>query len=170
MPYALPRFITMRPWRRQRYSQTPLALGTLALGVILGGLAFTTALPAAAEPVTTPTLPDGVYAFGEMPEAGQLGTTYMVLEINDQRTVGGFYQPQSSFDCFHGEITDQAMQLTIQSSYEQADYDWSIALITQEHVATQGQVSGHVVPQGFHALPELSNTDHSVLQTCQSVL
>ena len=44
---------------------------------------------------------NGVYLYGQSPEPEQVGSAYAVMEIVENRAVGAFYMPQSSFDCFY---------------------------------------------------------------------
>lgn len=111
-------------------------------------------------------LTDGIYVFGESPEAGQLGTTYMVMAVEAGQIVGGFYQPSSSFDCFHGEVAQQELALTVIDSYNQTEHPFALALESNTAVAAPEALADEWVPSGFHAIAELSDTDHHVLQVC----
>lgn len=151
----------------QASAKRPLSLVALLFGVFLGlaPLAPTTAL---ASEVTGEPLADGVYAFGDHPEANQIGSTYLVMAVNNGDVVGGFYQPASSFDCFNGQIVGQTLDLTVVNSYEQTEHPFSLAMEANDAVASQAGGATQWVPAGFHALAELSETDHTVLQVCQA--
>lgn len=151
----------------QAAAKRPLSLVALVLGLFLGlaPLATTAALASA---VTGEPLADGVYAFGDRPEADQIGATYMVMAVNNGDVVGGFYQPASSFDCFSGQIAGQTLDLTVVNSYEQTEHPFSLAMEANDPVASQAGGVTQWVPTGFHALTELSDTDRTVLQVCQA--
>ncbi|NEQ43650.1 MAG: hypothetical protein F6K00_08860 [Leptolyngbya sp. SIOISBB] len=142
----------------------PLAIAALSVSLIAGSLSLTAA-PVTANPSQS-NVPNGVYVFGESPTAGQLGTTYMVMQVSADRVTGGFYQPSSSFDCFHGEITGTEMALTVIDSYAQTAHPFALALESGTAVASSEAIAGEWVPSGFYSLPELSATDHEVLQMC----
>lgn len=154
-----------------RVIKRPLLLLALGLGLTVGALPF--AAPAIA---TTPTeistglgLEDGTYAFGEVPEAGQLGTTYMILRVQSQTVMGAFYQPSSSFDCFHGSVENQRLTLTVLDSYGQTRYPYALPLeMRDSQVASSTGVVSTLVPRGLYPLPSLSELDHRILATCQA--
>lgn len=167
MSFASPLSFTVHPglvsagptWLRRS-----LKIAALSLSLMAGALALS-ASPSTAN-ASSGTLPDGVYVFGESPTAGQLGTTYMVMQVSADAVTGGFYQPASSFDCFHGEINGSEMALTVIDSYAQTSHPFALALENNAAVASSNAIAGEWVPSGFYALPELSTTDREVLQTC----
>ncbi|NER78036.1 MAG: hypothetical protein F6K42_00330 [Leptolyngbya sp. SIO1D8] len=153
-----------------RCIKRPLMLLVLSVGLLLGSLPFvaTTATASNSEPQVTPGLADGIYSFGESPEAGQTGSTYMVLSVQSQQVVGAFYQPSSSFDCFYGQVTGNELTLTVVDSYDQTQYPYALALDASSQIASQDSGANALVPSGFYPLAELSDLDHSILSTCQS--
>ena len=151
----------------QASAKRPLFLGALVFGMFLGLAPLTTTAVLASE-VTGEPLADGVYAFGDSPEADQIGATYMVMAVYNGDEVGGFYQPASSFDCFSGQVAGQTLDLTEVNSYEQTEHPISLAMEANDSVASQAGGVTQWVPTGFYALAELSDTDHTVLQVCQA--
>lgn len=149
---------TAKAWWR------PLAIAALGCSLIASAVGLAANPVAASEP--REKLTDGVYVFGESPTAGQIGTTYMVMQVDDNRVSGGFYQPSSSFDCFYGEIADSEMALTVVDSYAQTEHPFALALESQTSVASQTAIAGEWVPSGFHPIADVSTTDREVLQTC----
>ena len=76
--------------------------------------------------------------------------------------------PQSSFDCFHGEISGKQLELTVLDSYEQTTYEYSLPIQPQsELVAGQGAAALSIA--GLKPIGELSNLDRRILRTCQQV-
>lgn len=142
-----------------------LALLAIAASLVVGVTRSATAAETQAD--STP-LSDGVYAYGESNEAGQIGATYMVVEVQGGHAVGGFYQPSSSFDCFQGQVVGNELELVVTNSYEQTTHPYSLALESRGAVATQNSSVEQLVPSGFYRMGALSETDRSVLQTCQA--
>ncbi|MCD8485839.1 MAG: hypothetical protein LRZ84_03565 [Desertifilum sp.] len=116
------------------------------------------------------TLGNGTYLYGQSAEPDQLGNAYMVFEVQDNRVVGAFYMPHSSFDCFHGTLTAQEMALTVIDSYEQIAHPYSIALEQQfPNTADRNQPGAATFGlQGFHQISTVSANDQRMLQVCQS--
>lgn len=152
-------------------AQRPARLLTFALGLTLGTL---TALSAIAPPATAQTNDlagsnDGIYVFGEAAEAGQIGATYMVMNVQAEKIVGAFYQPSSSFDCFHGELQGNSIALTVINSYDQSTHPFTVALQTTNQVASQTGAVSNLVPEGFYELSQVSTLDADILATCQAL-
>ena len=154
-----------------RFVKRPLLFLGLSAGLWLGAFPFTstTAVASSVEASTSSRLGDGTYVFGESPEVGQFGVTYMVFSVQSQQIVGAFYQPSSSFDCFHGEIVGNEMALTVVDSYSQTPHPYALALDTSGQSASQDGTVGAFVPRGFHPIAELSDVDQDVLAMCQTV-
>lgn len=153
-----------------RLIKRPLLFLALSLGVLLGALPFapTVAMASSPEISTSARLGDGTYVFGESPEVGQFGVTYMVFRVQSQQIIGAFYQPSSSFDCFHGEIAGNELALTVVDSYSQTPHPYALALDTSSQAASQDGTAGAFVPRGFHPIAELSDVDQNILATCQT--
>lgn len=126
-------------------------------------------LDATASPYTVqPVMPDGIYLYGQSPNAEQVGSTYMVFEVNRDRVVGAFYMPQSSFDCFQGEVQPNQMQLTVLDSYEQMSYSYALAMQPDAPLADASRttLTPTTLP-GYHSLNRLGDRDHQILATCK---
>lgn len=131
------------------------------------------ALPSASiaqEPQTTRSgLADGVYVFGESPVPNQAGVTYTVLSVENGQTIGAFYQPNSSFDCYSGQVTANQLAVNIVNSYEQTIYPYEIALASSS-VLTAGNAAPDNTLEGFHRIDTISDLDQNVLAVCQADL
>jgi hypothetical protein len=116
------------------------------------------------------TFPEnGIYLYGQVPEANQIGVSYAVMEINEQSAVGAFYMPHSSFDCFYGEVAAQQLNLTIINSYGQEAYAYSMPMTQQTTVASaDGTPVSVPVLDGYHPIEQLSDVDHQILSTCRA--
>lgn len=112
--------------------------------------------------------PNQTYLFGQSAEAAQVGATYMVFTMQGQEVVGAFYMPQSSFDCFRGEVVGEQLALNITNSYDQTTYAYEVALASNAVVAGTDAAAPFGL-EGFHAIETLSETDQQVLSTCQAI-
>lgn len=164
--------------------EKPLAGLGLAVGLLVSGLSYpsqgaeaptvaresrVTEATALAGASNRRPLADGVYLYGQSPQPDQLGSAYLVFQVNNSRVVGAFYMPASSFDCFYGEVEESQLALTVVDSYEQTRYPYGIALESGSSVAAVG--NGQVNPvslQGYHTISNLSETDENILSVCQS--
>ncbi len=99
---------------------------------------------------TQPTLLNGVYLYGKTPQPEQAQAEYFVFRVQDKKVVGAFYMPQSSFDCFRGDLKAKQLDLTVVTSYEQQAYDHTLSL------------------NAYHPIAQVSNNDHRMLEACQS--
>lgn len=149
--------------RRQR-----LALGSLIIGLTLA--MPTVALASAVAPNTSASAPlaEGHYLYGESSTPETLGASYMVFQVSQQQVVGAFYQPFSSFDCFHGSVSANRMALTVIDSYDQTAHPYSLAMVPGAAIASAGNVAPNnaIRPSGFYAIPDLSENDQAMLNTC----
>ncbi|NJN04525.1 MAG: hypothetical protein HC873_00710 [Leptolyngbyaceae cyanobacterium SL_1_1] len=113
-------------------------------------------------------LADGIYLFGRSPQPDQIGAEYLVFEVRGQHTVGAFYMPSSSFDCFHGEVQPDRLLLNIMGSYDQPASDYAIALQPESNLSASEL--GAIAPAslaGYYEISNLSQGDRNLLATCQ---
>lgn len=113
------------------------------------------------------------YLFGQVPQPDQIGQGYVVLERTGDRVYGALYYPSSSFDCFEGQVQGDEVAMTVINSYDSADtYPYSLAMAEGPAVAAS-DASGELVPfglEGFHAIGNLSENDHRMLDVCRGVV
>ncbi len=143
-----------------------------AKAALLAIAAIGLALPSASiaqerQTATRSGLTDGVYVFGESPVPNQAGVTYTVLSVENGQTVGAFYQPNSSFDCYSGQVTANRLAVNIVNSYEQTVYPYAIALAS-DGVVTAGNGAPTNTLEGFHRIDTISDIDQNVLAVCQT--
>lgn len=135
----------------------------LTLGLILS------AGIAKANPVeSTTSIPDGRYLYGESAQPDQIGQAYLVFEAVDGQVQGAFYMPHSSFDCFSGDLSNQALHLTLVDSYDRTTWDYSIPVDRQAVVASADTVQLPMLLQGYHQISTLSDNDARILDTCRA--
>lgn len=121
-----------------------------------------------AQPAAQP-LADGVYLYGQAPQAEQIGSAYMVFEVNQGKVVGAFYMPSSSFDCFYGEFHADRLALNVIDSYEQSVHPYAIALQPGDNVAMAGpETLAPVSLEGYHPINTVSANDRRILSTCKA--
>ena len=112
---------------------------------------------------------DGVYLYGQSPEPGQMGSTYLVFEVRNQQTVGAFYLPSSSFDCFHGELQPDRLLLTVVDSYDHTTHPYAVPLqIDQPVAASSFRATPPVSLVGYYPIESISAMDYQLLSTCQA--
>lgn len=114
-------------------------------------------------------LEDGIYLFGQSPQRDQIGSSYAIFSIANNQTVGAFYQPNSSFDCFFGHVRPDHMALSVVDSYEQSVHPYAIALTTDSSL-TAGSGAPVYTLQGFHRIENVSDQDISILAICEADL
>lgn len=112
-------------------------------------------------------LSDGVYLYGQTAEPGQIGSEYLVFEVQQDRVVGATYLPRSEFSCFTGDINSQRMALSIVDPYSQAVYPYSVAIEESSSVAAAGSQIPHSVGLiGYQKVSEISDNDRRMLNVC----
>jgi len=164
------------------FSKNPL----LNLGLVVSvGLVTTSASPLLAKGLETVNLKeqtetatssfatileDGIHLYGETSEPNQIGKEYFVFEVNSGDVTGVVYYPRSEFACVYGKMNSQQMNLTLIDPFEQAPYNYSVALQDQSLVASAfGQAPGSSVElEGYHRVREVSDNDLRMLNECRS--
>lgn len=156
---------SQQPTRLQRIRLALLAVG---LSVAAVGLSQRPAVSSTVMPQAPAVLEDGLYLFGESAERDQLGMTYAVLSVTGNRTVGAFYQPHSSFNCFTGEITPNQLSLDVVDSYTQTVHPYTVAVTAESAVVAGKSVATDKTLQGFHRIDTLAAQDTEILAVCQA--
>jgi hypothetical protein len=113
-------------------------------------------------------MPDGIYLYGQSPEAEQIGSSYVVFEVTQNQVVGALYMPSSSFDCFQGELYPNQMQLVVANSFDQQSYPYTVAVQHNASLADrQGTVSTAPTLSGYHSLATVSDNDQRIVALCK---
>ena len=158
-----------------------LSLSVLGLSFATVGVAQTSANPIADQPASQPVsqnstytedlsvLENGVYLFGQSPQRDQIGASYTIFSVSGNQTVGAFYQPNSSFDCFSGQVHPDRMALNVVDSYEQTVHPYAIALTTDSSL-TAGSAAPAYTLTGFHHIEDVSDQDLNILSVCEADL
>jgi hypothetical protein len=124
--------------------------------------------PTTLQPAQT-VMPDGTYLFGQSETPNEPGSDYIVFSVTNNQAIGAFYQPNSSFDCFSGEVSPSRFAVNITESYTQESYAYAIAM-TLDDTLTAGGGAGAYTLKGFHQLERLSDQDQNILAVCQADL
>lgn len=126
------------------------------------------------QPVETQALvfPEaGRYLFGQVPQRDQLGQGYIILETTGDEVFGAMYYPNSSFDCFQGQVQSGRLAMTVTNSYTQETYPYSIALVADTTVATPYPSALEPLSlEGFHSINSINDNDLRLLDTCQAMV
>jgi hypothetical protein len=174
-----PRSFFLNKFRQLQKPFGSLLLATGLLTIASAGFTRAAEVPATPAPVlqnqpvlqaiaSLPPIEDGTYLYGESATPQEIGSAYMVFEVNDRQVVGAFYMPSSSFDCFYGDIQANQLALTVTSSEDQQSYSYNVAMQTGGSVATAGNVS--VAPaeiEGYQRIATVSALDHQILAVCK---
>lgn len=112
-------------------------------------------------------LADGTYLFGQTAVPNELGMTYAVLSVEGNQTVGAFYQPRSSFDCFSGQISPSELSVDVVDSYNQTVHPYEIA-VSLDNSLVAGNAAGAYTLDGFYRIDEIGDRDRQMLAVCQA--
>lgn len=159
------------PWRTLvKQIEKPIAGLLLTMGLATSSVLLPVAGSKASDLSTGDTpLVDGVYVYGQSTEPNQMGSEYLVFEVNQGKVVGGFYMPRSSFDCFYGNVESSKLALTVIDSYEQTPHSYDVALQSEGSVAQAGgETAMPVGLEGYHRLDAMTEIDQQVLSTCRA--
>jgi hypothetical protein len=158
------------PWRTLvRKFQKPITGMFCAVGLAAVAAALPAQSSEAVDSAERSSIADGVYLYGQSAEPNQIGAEYLVFEVNRGVVVGGFYMPNSSFDCFSGTVEADQLALTVVDSYEQTRHPYAVALEASGDVALAGDDTiAPVGLEGYQRLANLSETDRHILATCKA--
>jgi hypothetical protein len=122
-----------------------------------------------AQNTDSPTLPNGTYLYGETSTPDQIGSAYMVFQVEDAQVTGAFYLPHSSFDCFQGQFQGDRLSLTVVDSYSQTPHDYSLAVQANQYLASATHsVAVPVQIDGYQPIAQVSENDQRMLETCKA--
>lgn len=147
------------------------------------------ALPPQSEEISVelkqPTVRNGVYLFNSSPQSTHnldladyghgsesQASEYIVLQLENNQVIGGFYQPLSEYSCFtgsfnfHGETLD--LWVSMPDTLDVYAYSVSIQLQTPvaSHPDAVGLPTNELVIQGAHRIVTLDQVSQDVLNDC----
>lgn len=114
-------------------------------------------------------LEDGTYLFGQSPQPNQIGSAYAVLSVENNQTVGAFYYPHSSFNCFSGQVLPDRLAVNVVDSYDQTTYPHEVALSVSDDLIAGSAAPAYTL-EGLHRIEALGAQDVEMLAVCEADL
>jgi hypothetical protein len=111
-------------------------------------------------------LADGIYLYGQSPQAEKIGQEYLVFRVQQGQVIGAFYMPQSEFSCFYGRVNNRSMDISIVDPYDNTVYAHSINLKPLTPIAEMSTNSVRMGLEGYHQITQVSDNDQRILNTC----
>jgi hypothetical protein len=122
-------------------------------------------------PGATTTMPDGVYLYGQSSTPEQIGKEYLVFEVRSGKVAGAVYMPASEFNCFHGTLESNQLNLSLVNPEDNTTQPYSIALEKTTQVAQAGgglASPNSVTLVGYHRIANMSKNDQRLLSSCKA--
>ncbi len=122
-------------------------------------------------PVASASMPDGVYLYGQSSTPEQIGKEYLIFEVRSGKIEGAVYMPASEFNCFHGTLGSDQLNLTLVNPEDNTGYSYSIALQKTTQVAQAGEhlaSPNSVSLEGYHRIDTVSKDDKQLLSSCKA--
>ncbi len=130
-----------------------------------------------------PTVRDGVYLFNSSLQSAHnldladygngsesQASEYIVLQLENNQVIGGFYQPLSEYSCFAGNFHGETLDLWVSMPDTSDVYTYSISIQLQTPVASHpgavGLPTNELVIQGAHRIVTLDQVSQNVLNEC----
>lgn len=124
---------------------------------------------------------DGIYLYSQSPQPNQIGKEYMVFEVRQGKITGAFYLPYSEFSCFSGTLNAGKLALMVANAPDIVEPDAAsspqnpqklAAISDRTYIGNDNSASVAypyaVALRNYYQLPNVSNSDHQILQTCKS--
>jgi len=121
-------------------------------------------------------LNNGVYLYGQSAKAEEIGKEYVVFEVRNGRVIGAVYQPRSEFNCFHGTLQAQRLNVTmVDPMVETADSTppekqpaTRVAAVGDYRGIDQVSVPYSVKLQDYRQIANVSANDKRILGMCKA--
>ncbi|MEM8639158.1 MAG: hypothetical protein AAGG51_10135 [Cyanobacteria bacterium P01_G01_bin.54] len=109
---------------------------------------------------------NGLHFYGQATEANQLGSDYLLYEVQGEQVTGVIFQPQSEYACFQGNVTTDALELAIADPFDGTVYPYTIAF---EHQTVQvaGTLHNLVTLAGLNAIATVGESEQELLAQCR---
>ncbi|MGA9377899.1 MAG: hypothetical protein WBV73_03920 [Phormidium sp.] len=173
----------------KKFKAVEISLATLML--IAGfSTAEVNAMPKKDTPTTTRTqvgqtrtstaasanLNNGVYLYGQSAKPEEIGKEYVVFEVRNGRVIGAVYMPRSEFNCFHGTVQAQRLNVTmVDPMVETADSTppekqpaTMVAAVGNYQGIDQVSVPYSVTLQNYRQIANVSDNDKRILGMCKA--
>lgn len=114
---------------------------------------------------------NGIYFYGKSPIRDQLGVEYLIFLVQNNKVVGAFYQVGSEFNCFHGDISQDQISLSVIDPYDNTVYPYSIALESSSTLASESNnLIKELALSGHHKIKDYNDHDLEMLDICRQDL
>ncbi|MDZ7956454.1 MAG: hypothetical protein RMY34_00845 [Aulosira sp. DedQUE10] len=124
---------------------------------------------AANVPISNVPKQNGVYLYGQSPEANQIGQGYIVFEKRQDKVSGALYMPNSEFSCFQGTVDRSGeLAMTVNGSADESSSN-EVATTNRLPSINEEELSSYpysVALQDYHQLKSISANDRRILQMC----
>ncbi|MHC5736754.1 hypothetical protein [Nostoc sp.] len=116
---------------------------------------------------------DGIYLYGQSPNANQLGQGYIIFQKQQAKVTGALYMPQSEFNCFQGTINPSGeLAMTVNSSSNEANSNQSNQVATSSRLPKinddeSNSYAYSLALQDFYRLNSITASDRRTLQMCK---
>ncbi|NJN74663.1 MAG: hypothetical protein HC799_18665 [Limnothrix sp. RL_2_0] len=147
----------------QQFQQSIHSTFAMPITLLLG-LSIAIVSPSAVLAQDTATT---TYLYGTTSTPEQIGHDYMVIQLLEENQVqGAFYQINSEFACFSGEIAEGALKLAVVDPYEQVAYDYEMNYQSTLVADNGDRPTTEFIPAGFQAINSLGELDRAILEQC----
>lgn len=130
--------------------QTSLAQKKV-VGADMGSFPSASTAASSSKSINNRSLNNGTYLYSESAKPEQIQQEYFVFEVKNNKVVGAFYMPHSSYDCFYGAMEAGKLDLNIISTYDEVTYPHLVNL------------------QDYQQIASVSSNDQQILSACKTV-
>jgi len=145
-------------------------LKTAPATTAIGSRTQKSAKEAANVPISNVPKQDGVYLYGQSPEANQIGQGYIIFKKRQDKVSGALYMPNSEFSCFQGTIDRSGeLAMTVNGSADESSSN-EVATSNRLPIINEEELSSYpysVALQDYHQLKSISANDQRILQMCK---
>lgn len=121
-------------------------------------------------------LNNGVYLYGQSAKPEEIGKEYVVFEVRNGRVIGAVYMPRSEFNCFHGTLQAQRLNVTMVDPMVETADSTPPERQPNDKVAAVGNYQGidrvsvpySVTLQNYRQIANVSDNDKRILGMCKA--
>ena len=117
--------------------------------------------------LSTNSIANGVYLYGESNRPDVIGKEYMIFETTRDRVIGAFYLPRSEFSCFYGDFKGSQLNLTIIDPF---DGQKSKSTLTYDRRGLSASKQPLMGQPSYQSLDKISQNDRRILGICKQQL
>jgi hypothetical protein len=151
------------------YQSSAKDLKTVPATRVIASKTQKSAKEAANVPISNVPKQNGVYLYGQSPQANQIGQGYIVFEKRQDKVNGALYMPNSEFSCFQGTIDRSGeLAMTVNGSADETNSN-EVATNNRLPSINEEELSSYpysVALQDYHPLKSISTNDRRILQMC----